>query len=319
MNEDVAVRSRHVSIGQIADGLDEPVVVIDVLRAFTTAPWVFEGGASALVLARSTTDALSVKSELGASAVAITDAELAPGFDLGNSPAQARRFDLVGRPVVQTTANGTVGVHAARHAPLVLCAGLVTASATAQALVDSGSDRVTYVITGDGGTADEDVACAELIHALVTRTRPPGDTIERVHHSRAAEGLRRGIASGFAGVDEADIHLACDIDRFDFALAVSHREGHLELLPTSGRGARAVPPSSAGLRERWPAGLGRWPSYTGKVVAWHPVERVPVPGQSRQTSGLGVRPRPPSNARGRTPPGHRGTPAGYGLRQVRGP
>ena len=79
---------------------------------------------------------------------------------------------LAGRPVVQTTANGTVGVHAARSAPLVLCASLLTASATAGALRESGADRVTYVITGHDGTAEEDLACADLIQATVARTHP---------------------------------------------------------------------------------------------------------------------------------------------------
>jgi 2-phosphosulfolactate phosphatase len=72
----------------------------------------------------------------------------------------------------------------------------VTAAATARALVASGADRVTHVITGDDGDADEDVACADLIQALVTGGRPPGDTVERVQQSRAAEGLGRGVWVG---------------------------------------------------------------------------------------------------------------------------
>ena len=218
-----------VTLAAIPPRLDEPVVVIDVLRAFTTAAWVLHADASALLLAASRADALSVKAALGPDAVAVADGELAPGFDLGNSPAQAQRFELAGRPVVQTTTNGTVGVHAARHAPLVLCAGLVTAAATARALVASGADAVTYVVTG-GETADEDVACADLIDALANGRQAPRDTVDRVQGSRAAAGLRSGVAAGFAGVDEDDIRLSCEIDRFAFTLGVRPDAPDVELV-----------------------------------------------------------------------------------------
>ncbi len=207
-------------------------MVIDVLRAFTT---VLGSGASLLLLAASPTDALAIKSRLGPTAVAITDGELSWGFDVGNSPAQAQRLALSGRPVVQITTNGTVGVYAARHASLVLCASLVVATATPHVLLASGADRVTYVITGERGLADEDIACADLIHAVVVGTPRPVDTIDRVERSRAAAGLRRGVAAGFAGVDDDDIHLAGQIDRFEFALTATDQTGDVEVRRANGR------------------------------------------------------------------------------------
>jgi phosphosulfolactate phosphohydrolase-like enzyme len=64
MDEHGGMRSRRVSIGQVVQVRDEPVVVIDILRAFTIAPWVLEGGASTLLLAASPVDALAMKSGL---------------------------------------------------------------------------------------------------------------------------------------------------------------------------------------------------------------------------------------------------------------
>jgi 2-phosphosulfolactate phosphatase len=203
------------------------------LRAFTTASWVIDGGASALFLASSATEALATKTRLGPRAVAITDGELTPGFDLGNSPAQVRRSNLVGCPVVQTTTNGTIGVHAAAHAPLVLAASLVTATATARILRASGADRITYVITGARGTADEDAACADLIHELVIDRRIPTDTVARVENSAAAASLREAMTAGFLGVDEQDVRLACEIDRFDFAMSALSGNGQIQLRPVS--------------------------------------------------------------------------------------
>jgi 2-phosphosulfolactate phosphatase len=43
----------------------------------------------------------------------------------------------------------------------VLCAGFVVAEATAQLLRTRESDSVTFVVTGDDGRADEDLACAQ--------------------------------------------------------------------------------------------------------------------------------------------------------------
>ena len=90
VRHDASVRSTCLGIPEVPTELDEPVVVVDVLRAFTTAAWIVEGGAS------------------------------------------------------------------------------------------------------------------ELVQATVARGTPPTDTLERVRRSRAAAGLRQGVAAGYPGVDEAD-------------------------------------------------------------------------------------------------------------------
>ncbi|KYH45157.1 2-phosphosulfolactate phosphatase [Branchiibius sp. NY16-3462-2] len=227
------MQSRFVGFDQVPTHLSEPVVVIDVLRAFTTAAWVVESGASGLWSAPSTRDALATKTDLGPRAIAITDRDVSGGFDLGNSPALVRRHDLDGRPVVQTTTNGTVGVHAARHAPLILCAALVTATATARVLAASGAERITYVITGDNGHAEEDVACADLIQAILTSRGIPTDTVDRVQQSRAAHGLREAVTAGLPGVDAEDIELACEVDRFDFTLRAIDQNGLIQVQPVA--------------------------------------------------------------------------------------
>lgn len=215
---------RTLSIDRLPIVVDGPIVVVDVLRAFTTAAWVLERGASALFLAATDEEALALQQRLGADAVAIKDGELADGFDLGNSPGQVRAANLAGRPVVQRTMNGTTAVHAAMHAPLVLCASLVNASATAQALLARRTDVVTYLITGQGGEASEDLACADHIHALVQGDPPPGDTADRVRSSPAADDLRCAILRGYRGVAADDVELACTIDAVGFAM-VAEKEG----------------------------------------------------------------------------------------------
>jgi 2-phosphosulfolactate phosphatase len=207
------------------------VVVIDVLRAFTTAAFAIEGGASQLHLAGSDEEALRLMTELGSGAIAIKDGELVDGFDLGNSPGQVMRADVRSRPVVMRTRNGTVGVHRAIEAPLVLCASLVNAAATARAISASNAREVFYVVTGDEGRAPEDLACATRIHRIVEGETPREDTVDQVKNSAAAADLSIGVARGYRGVAADDVALALDIDRFDFAM-IAHRAGRsLRLSP----------------------------------------------------------------------------------------
>lgn len=223
-----AVSSNRYAVSDVPRTLDHPVVVIDVLRAFTTASWVLHRGAAGLTLCATREDALLTKAALGGDAVALTDTEVSEGFDLGNSPGQVRDADLSGRPVVQVTTNGTVGVHAARHAPLVLAAGLVNAAATAQVLREGGHDHVNYVITGGRGTAEEDLACADLVEAHLRGTSIPGDSAARVAASPAAADLRR-LEPTSPGIHRDDVDLACEVDRFDAALVAVEVAGRIEL------------------------------------------------------------------------------------------
>lgn len=217
------------SIGALPrDGLDA-AVVIDVLRAFTVAPWVVERRAASLRLAASDDDALALKRDLGSPAVAIKDGPPVPGFDLVNSPGLISRTDLTGVAVVQRTTNGTVGAYAARTAPLVLCAALVTASATAELLRTTGCRRVAFVVTGEEGRAQEDLACADLIGALWEGRPAPADSVARVRGSAAAAELRQAVVDGWEGVAADDIDLACEIDRFDFALVARPDKASIRL------------------------------------------------------------------------------------------
>ncbi|MFJ8127991.1 2-phosphosulfolactate phosphatase [Streptomyces hydrogenans] len=175
-------------------------VVVDVMRAYTVAAWAFARGAEKIVLAESTADALAL-TERHPGWVALKDGPPAPGFDLVNSPGLLRSADLSGRTVVQKTTAGTVGALAVKHAPLVLCAGFVVAEATARVLRAGGYAEVTFVVTGEDGRADEDLACAEYIAHRATgpdTTAAPGTTTGPAAETAGAAGTITGpaIATG---------------------------------------------------------------------------------------------------------------------------
>ena len=218
--------ARFLGIAQLVD-TPSVAVVVDVMRAFTVAAWVFAKGAERIVLAESLDEALALKA-LHPDWAVLKDGPPAPGFDMVNSPGLLRSVDLRGRTVVQKTTAGTVGALAVKEASLVLCAGFVVAEATAQLLRARGSDRVTFVVTGEDGQADEDLACAQYI-ARRTAAEPGTDATEflrRAAESCAAVELAEGMRQG---AHPDDVALCLELDRFPFAM-VAALEGPLMVL-----------------------------------------------------------------------------------------
>ncbi|MFE0878117.1 2-phosphosulfolactate phosphatase [Streptomyces smyrnaeus] len=212
----------------IADLVEAPsvAVVVDVMRAFTVAAWAFAQGAEKIVLAESLDEALALK-DRHPDWVAVKDGPSAPGFDTVNSPGLLRSVDLGGRTVVQKTTAGTVGALAVKEASLVLCAGFVVAEATAQLLRARKSESVTFVVTGEDGQADEDLACAQYIaRRAADAGTDAADFLRRAAESRAAGELAEGVRQG---VHPDDVALCLELDRFPFAM-VATLEGSLMVL-----------------------------------------------------------------------------------------
>ncbi len=216
------------------------VVVIDVLRAFTTAAYAFAAGIEQIELVATTEEALARPGfrmgEVGG--------RLIPGFDHNNSPSGLVGRRLAGRAVQRTSA-GTQGVVLATRAESLWLGSLVVAGATARAL--AGASEVTFVATGAReGRGDEDVAAADYMTALLRGQAPPWDTvIERVAASRDAEFH----AGNDPDLPAADIPCCTAIDAFDFAMRVERRDGRLIARPWQGPAGDRLPP---GVRGRGP-------------------------------------------------------------------
>ncbi|MFD3843936.1 2-phosphosulfolactate phosphatase [Streptomyces sp. NPDC058642] len=203
-------------------------VVVDVMRAFTVAAWAFGRGAEKIVLAESLDEALALKARHPDWA-ALKDGPPAPGFDTVNSPGMLRSMDLGGRTVVQKTTAGTVGALAVKDASLVLCASFVVAESTARLLRTRKSDSVTFVVTGEDGQADEDLACAQYIARRVTEAgTDAAEFLRRAAESRAAAELTQGVRQG---VHPDDVALCLELDRFPFAMVAALEDSLMVLRP----------------------------------------------------------------------------------------
>ncbi|MFC7896960.1 2-phosphosulfolactate phosphatase [Streptomyces sp. NPDC057381] len=219
--------ARFVGIaGLVGTEIPSVAVVVDVMRAYTVAAWAFARGAERIVLAESLDEARALKARHPDWA-AVKDGPPEPGFDAVNSPGLLRSVDLAGRTVVQKTTAGTVGALAVKDASLVLCAGFVVAEATARLLRTRACDRVTFVVTGEDGHADEDLACAQYIARRATGAETDASGfLRRAAASRAAVELTTGVRQG---THPDDVALCLELDRFPFAMAAAP-EGPLMVL-----------------------------------------------------------------------------------------
>jgi len=222
---------------RLANGIDAApaarghVVVIDVIRAFTTAAFAFEAGAERIVLVSQVEDALALRRRFaGCVLVGEIGGRPIPGFDFGNSPHDvetAGRAAFVGRTVVHRTGNGTQGVVAAARADAVYLGSLVVASATARLLVRRNADPVTLLAMGSASGADgrEDVACRTYLADVLAGRAP--DREAAVRDVRESRGGRMALDPSIDWISPQDLDCTTSVDRFDFAMPVGREDGLL--------------------------------------------------------------------------------------------
>lgn len=231
------MKSEQVILSQLDQITGGAVVVVDVLRAFTTAAYAFNSGAEAIYLVSTVDEALAFK-EAHPGALAMGEERfLRPdGFDFSNSPAAVEKADLEGRTMVQRTTAGTQGMLGAAGADHLWAASLVCASATAAAVNHVEASAVTYVISGfnpssTDPTGEDDRLTAALIErARLGQSLQIDATAAALHDTFEA---RRCLSLGSEDGDQRDVELAAHVDRFDFAMQAHRDERGLRLTAAS--------------------------------------------------------------------------------------
>ena len=221
------------------------VVVIDVLRAFTSASVAFARGAERIIMVAEVHEALDLR-ERGEADLCMgeIDGRRPEGFDYGNSPFELGSQDLRGRVIAQSTRAGTTGVAAAEGADRIFCGSLVNAAATADAVGRSRPERVTLVAMGAWGRtrSDEDEQCALYLRNLLEGRRPDPAAVRSLILAGGESGKYHDARQ--RQYHPEDLDLALRVDSVDFAIAVERCGGLLV--------ARPDPPHSAGRCVREP-------------------------------------------------------------------
>ncbi len=228
------LRKRLLSGAAAAEGI---AVVIDVLRAFTSAAFMMHLGAEKIVLLAKPEEVLRFKSETGALAVGEVGGRMVSGFDLGNSPARivaAGRDPFAGRTVVQRTSAGVTGaVAAARSAERVILGSYVTASATARYLqgLQPPPETVSLIAMGNAGresTPDDEGCASYLEHLLTGAPYSHADALQGIVEHECTRKFLRGEQAHFPPADpvyclQRDLFGFCLTARVEGELLVARR------------------------------------------------------------------------------------------------
>ena len=174
-----------VTVGGIA-------IVIDVLRASTTITTALANGATGIWPACTIQEARKVALATGPGTLLGGERGGRPvdGFDAGNSPLEYSRARVAGHPIVLTTTNGTLALHACRDASEVLVGAIINRSAVAAlarwlAVANKSCDIHLVCAGTDGEVTEEDVlAAGAILDAAARGLGAGGDRLDAA--SRAA-------------------------------------------------------------------------------------------------------------------------------------
>ncbi|MEF2279577.1 2-phosphosulfolactate phosphatase [Deinococcus sp. YIM 134068] len=193
------------------------VLVVDVLRATTTAVQYLERGAEALLLTATPEVALSLRE--GSSDILLGGERGGlpiPGFDFGNSPVEAAGQNFTGKTVVMNTTNGTGAAFAAAETGKhVLLAALVNAHAAARRARSLATEEIAVVCAGtDTRVGLEDVytagVLAEYLLAMGAFSSDDGTRIALTVRRNAADPVET-LSSSAHGQHLADLGLGGDV------------------------------------------------------------------------------------------------------------
>ncbi len=172
-------------------------VVIDVLRATSTATVLMARGASRMFAVDSPADLPGVTGGREAEFLVVSELEeIEHGPNrIDNSPVTAKRIDLAGRTPILVTTNGTRALAAA--APLsdrCLLASFLNLRSVVEQIERSSPELVTLLPAGkfrDATGAIEDDLCAEMLRAVLLGEDPKEqEMFERI---RTAEKIQRRL------------------------------------------------------------------------------------------------------------------------------
>lgn len=199
-------------------------VIIDVVRAFTTAAYAFGAGAASITLVAEVAEALAMRAaDPGLLVMGEVGGLPPPGFDFGNSPTQLQTAPVAGRHLVQRTGAGTQGAVRCHRADPMFTASFAVAGATVRAIQALAPRSVTLVATGHTW-GDEDRACADYLEQHLRGATPnPNPYLDRV---RAAVLGRAGEIEA-RDTHGADLDRCTRLDAFDFAMRVRREGGRL--------------------------------------------------------------------------------------------
>ena len=224
-----------IDILEFVEGAKEArgiAVIIDVFRAFSTACYAFDSGASRVIATGTANSAFLLQKQYHSVVLAgERDEKKIEGFDFGNSPTEILKSDLTGKTLILTTTAGTNGLLNAINADMIITGSFVNAGAVSRYLRFLKPSHVSLVAMGYRATqsADEDLLCAEIIKSGLEDTAH--DYEDRIRMLRESSGKRFFDPANINFSPPTDFFLCCMLNRFDFILRGEIRyDGNIDLM-----------------------------------------------------------------------------------------
>ena len=203
------------------------IVLVDVLRSYTTIAIILARGAELVILVDNVEDGLRLRDQSEVDLTVGGRHGLRPaGYDFGNSPVQIDKIDFAGARVALRSSAGTPAVFRVREAEGIYLGSFLTADATAKAVISQtpSDGQITIVDLGFEGLmpATEDTLCCVYLQKLLEAFQRGEQYITAF--PTILEVLRYpGVVHSFFHDDE--ITLALQLDTYDFAVRVERERG----------------------------------------------------------------------------------------------
>lgn len=200
-------------------------VVIDVFRAFSTACYIYENGATDIIAVGDLEKAYELKKgHPEYLLIGERNGVIQPGFDFGNSPFYLQGMDFKGKTIVFTTSAGTQGIVNAQSATEIITGSFVNVAAIVKYILQVNPSELSLICSGskDLEMQNEDVVCAKYIQNILTNK--PND------FNHLVEYLKNNFGRSFFNPEktshpEQDFNLCLNLDAFNFILKAEQEEG----------------------------------------------------------------------------------------------
>ena len=180
------------------------VLVVDVLRATTTSPLLFERGLETLFVTPSLKSARGFAAAGNHLLLGERDGLPPEGFNYGASPADLSQVDFTGRTAVMTTQNGPRTLPVVQDARVVLLGAFYNARAAADAALELAREEIAIVCAGhDGNESLEDTLAAGFLARRVQRAHEARSGNEHPLDLRDAARLAMALLRAFPDPQEA--------------------------------------------------------------------------------------------------------------------
>lgn len=214
----------NIKILQLLDGAKDAkglTVIIDVFRAFSTACYAFDFGASKIIPVGDIHISQSLKEKNPEYILMGERNEQQPaGFDFGNSPSLLLKEKLEGKTIVHTTSSGTQGIANAKNADEIITGSFVNAGAIVRYIKQKLPQNLSLVCMGYACEypTEEDTLCAEYIKNELLNT--PNNFQAMVETIRKGSGKRFFDPEKQSWSPKTDFDLCLNLNHFNFVLKV---------------------------------------------------------------------------------------------------